>query len=267
MNSRSVKSFDGVEIGYDISTSVEHSSTKDDKTTLLFVHGWSCNRTHWNEQITAFSDRFPVIAIDLAGHGDSSVGRTNYLIPSFARDVEAVLNSEQVERAVLIGHSMGGMVIAHTAWLLAERVVGLVGADTFKFVRDDPKTGKQAEQADRIAGDYETAIESIISNMFADSTSDELRRRISVGMVSVPRQVAVGAMRGMANDIALFDLIVGLEIPKFTINATGRPMDESSASEAGIQVRFLPTMGHFVMNEDPVGFNQLLDKALNVIDS
>ena len=75
---------------------------------------------------------------------------------------------------------MDGMVIAHTAWLLAERVVGLVGADTFKFVRDDPKTGKQAEQADRIDGDYETAIESIISNMFADSTSDELRRRISV---------------------------------------------------------------------------------------
>jgi hypothetical protein len=46
MNSQSVKSFDGVEIGYDISTSVEHSSIKDDKTTLVFVHGWSCNRTN-----------------------------------------------------------------------------------------------------------------------------------------------------------------------------------------------------------------------------
>ncbi|MDE0593217.1 MAG: hypothetical protein OSB68_08310 [Dehalococcoidia bacterium] len=44
-------------------------------------------------------------------------------------------------------------------------------------------------------------------------------------------------------------------------------MDKSSAMEAGAKARFLATMGHFVMNEDPVGFNQLLDKALIVIDS
>jgi hypothetical protein len=44
-------------------------------------------------------------------------------------------------------------------------------------------------------------------------------------------------------------------------------MDESSVMEAGLKVRFLATMGHFVMNEDPVGFNQLLDKPLIVIDS
>jgi pimeloyl-ACP methyl ester carboxylesterase len=134
-------------------------------------------------------------------------------------------------------------------------------------VRDDPRTGKQAAQAERITADYEAAIESIVASMFADNTSDELRRSISEGMLTVPKQVAIGAMRGMANDVAMFDLIAGLQIPKFTINATGRPMDESSAKEAGIEVRFLPTVGHFVMNEDPVGFNQLLDKALNAIDS
>ena len=44
-------------------------------------------------------------------------------------------------------------------------------------------------------------------------------------------------------------------------------MDQSSAWKAGVEVRFLPTMGHLVMNEDPVGFNQLLDKALNGIGS
>ena len=267
MNTRTIESFDGVKIVYDVATSGVNTSPENDKPTLVFIHGWTCNRSHWIEQVTTFSDRFTVIAIDLAGHGDSSFERTNYSMESFARDVVAVLDKEQIERAVLVGHSMGGMVIAHTARLLGERVIGLVGADTFKFVRDDPSTGKQADQADRIADDYESAVESIVSSMFADDTSDELRRSISEGMVAVPQQVAVGAMRGMANDVAMFDLMAGLQIPKFTINATGRPMDETSDREAGIEVRFLPTMGHFVMNEDPAGFNQLLDKALNVIDS
>ena len=39
-------------------------------------------------------------------------------------------------------------------------------------------------------------------------------------------------------------------------------MDEKAASDAGIDVRYLPTNGHFVMNEDPDGFNRLLGEAL-----
>ncbi|MBT4340725.1 MAG: alpha/beta hydrolase [Chloroflexi bacterium] len=267
MNTRMVESFDGVKIVYDVAASGVSISPESDQPTLVFIHGWACNRSHWVEQVTAFSDLFTVVTIDLAGHGDASFERTDYSIESFARDVKTVLDREQIERAVLVGHSMGGMVIAHTARLLGGRVIGLIGADTFKFVRDDPRTGKQAAQAERITADYEAAIESIVASMFADNTSDELRRSISEGMLTVPKQVAIGAMRGMANDVAMFDLIAGLQIPKFTINATGRPMDESSAKEAGIEVRFLPTVSHFVMNEDPVGFNQLLDKALNAIDS
>ena len=258
-DSRTTESFDGVQIVYDV------SGSDQDAPMIVFIHGWTCNRIHWREQVAAFSDRYRVIAIDLAGHGDSSLGRIEYSMPSFAKDVEAVLDKENVSRAVLVGHSMGGMVILHAARLLGQRVVGVIGADTFKYMRDDPRTGKQAEQAQYIANDYENAMKAVVSNMFSETCSEELKSSITDGMVGIAPEVAIGAMMGMAEDEPLFEMARDLSIPKFAINASGRPMDELAVKEAGIELKLLPTTGHFVMNEDPVGFNQLLTEALEQI--
>ena len=43
---------------------------------LVFVHGWSCDRRYWNAQMDYFADRHQVVAVDLAGHGESGLGRT-----------------------------------------------------------------------------------------------------------------------------------------------------------------------------------------------
>lgn len=253
---KTVESFDGVRIVYDV------SGLNPDAATIVFVHGWTCNRTHWRDQVEAFSDRYRVITIDLAGHGESSLGRAEYSMSSFARDVEAVLDQEKVSRAVLVGHSMGGMVILHAARLLGARVVGVVGADTFKFLRDDPRTGKQAEQWRKMVTDYEPSVSGMVGGMFSETSPEELVQSITDGMIAIPQEVAVGAMKGMVDDEALFEVARALDIPKYTVNATGRPMDEAAVRDAGIELRYLPTMGHFVMNEDPVGFNRLLDQAL-----
>ncbi len=254
----SVVSFDGVQITYNVSGENVH----DDVVTIVFVHGWTCNRTHWKNQVSAFSDRWRSVAIDLAGHGDSSLGRIDYSVPNFAQDVVAVLDHEQVSRVVLIGHSMGGMVIIHAAEMLGEWLVGLVGADTFKFLRQDPASGKQAEQLEILNSDYHSTVSEIVSSLFTNDTPDVIRKNISAGMLAAPKEVGMGGMRAMVKDVALFDAVSGFQFPKFAFNATGRPMDEKAASDAGIDVRYLPTNGHFVMNEDPDGFNRLLDEAL-----
>ena len=59
--------------------------------------------------------------------------------------------------------------------------------------------------------------------MFAHNTSDELRRSIYEGMMSVPHQVVIGAMRGMTTDVSLFDLIAGLEIPNSLLMPRVKP--------------------------------------------
>jgi pimeloyl-ACP methyl ester carboxylesterase len=99
---------------------------------LIFVHSWSCDRSYWKGQLETFSKNFKVVAIDLAGHGESGLGRKGWTIESFGADVSAVVEKLGLKRVILIGHSMGGDVIAEAARQLPGRVAGLIMIDTYK---------------------------------------------------------------------------------------------------------------------------------------
>lgn len=259
-DTKSVNSYDGVEIVYgDEGQASGPNRTLD---AIVFIHSWTCNRKHWQNQIAEFSDRYRTIAIDLAGHGESGLGRSEYSMPAFSRDVESVLDQENLSRVVLVGHSMGGMVILHAARILGEKVVGLVGADTFKYLRDDPRSGRQSEQLNVMARDYDATVRQMVAGMFADDTFDALRKNIADGMIATPSEVGFGSMKGMAEDEPLFDLAKSLKIPKTTINASGRGMDETAIRDAGLNLQIVATKGHFVMNENPDEFNRLLGEAV-----
>ena len=98
---------------------------------LVFVHGWSCEKSYWKYQVPHFSKRYKVVTIDLAGHGESGSGRKDWTMEAFGKDVAAVVEKLDLHRVILIGHSMGGPVIIEAARQMPERVIGLVGVDTF----------------------------------------------------------------------------------------------------------------------------------------
>src|ERR1700694_1615371 len=103
VGSGTVSSADGVPIAYEV--------RGQGPTTLVFVHGWSCDRNYWRHQMDAFQGQYRVIALDLAGHGASGKGRTAWNIPNFANDVAAVVRAVDAKNVVLIGHSLGGPVV------------------------------------------------------------------------------------------------------------------------------------------------------------
>ncbi|MFF1509220.1 alpha/beta fold hydrolase [Streptomyces sp. NPDC058326] len=85
---------------------------------VVLAHGWTCSTTFWAEQIRALAADHRVIAYDQRGHGRSLVpGPGGYSTTALADDLEAVLAATlgPGERAVLSGHSMGGMTIMAAA--------------------------------------------------------------------------------------------------------------------------------------------------------
>ena len=118
-----VKSADGVSIAYQVVGSGQPA--------LVFVHGWCCDQSYWDSQVPYFSQRYKVVTIDLAGHGDSGLNRRTWTMAEFGNDVVAVVKELDLDRVVLIGHSMGGFVVAEAERRMPKRVIGLVGADTF----------------------------------------------------------------------------------------------------------------------------------------
>ncbi|WP_282692927.1 alpha/beta hydrolase [Streptomyces sp. CC208A] len=85
---------------------------------VVLAHGWTCSTAFWAEQIRALAADHRVVAYDQRGHGRSPVPAPGgYSTTALADDLEAVLAATlgPGERAVLAGHSMGGMTIMAAA--------------------------------------------------------------------------------------------------------------------------------------------------------
>jgi pimeloyl-ACP methyl ester carboxylesterase len=82
-----------------------------DAPPIVLLHGLALSSAAWHHQLIDLGDDFRVIAIDLRGHGRSTAGSAGYGLEQLADDVTRVLDELDVTDAVLVGHSMGGMVI------------------------------------------------------------------------------------------------------------------------------------------------------------
>ncbi|WP_062983656.1 alpha/beta fold hydrolase [Nocardia anaemiae] len=96
-----------------------------DAQTIVLVHGWTCAIEYWNAQINEFADQYRVVVYDVRGHGESELGSSRLTTDLLADDLAAVLDATLCpgERAVMVGHSLGGMTLQAWAGRYPERVV------------------------------------------------------------------------------------------------------------------------------------------------
>ncbi|MBL8038572.1 MAG: alpha/beta fold hydrolase [Nitrospira sp.] len=109
---------------------------------LVFLHAFPLNRSMWESQERALSSQFRVITVDLRGHGESDAPLWHYSLDQAADDVRNLLDHLSIRHAVFIGLSMGGYIALAFYRKYAERVKGLVLADT--RAQADTEDGKRA---------------------------------------------------------------------------------------------------------------------------
>lgn len=93
---------------------------------ILFLHGLASNFTHWIHVAPHFADRFRVLGIDLPGHGETGPAHGPLSARAFAAHVRRFLDRFGIDRVLLVGHSLGGMVAAQTAIDSPDRIERLV---------------------------------------------------------------------------------------------------------------------------------------------
>jgi len=98
---------------------------------LVLIHGLACGKRMWFEQTRALKERFRVIAYDQRGHGlsDAPSDPRQYSPAHLAGDLVAVLDALELERAAIVGFSLGGGPALALAATAPERVSRLVLAD------------------------------------------------------------------------------------------------------------------------------------------
>jgi pimeloyl-ACP methyl ester carboxylesterase len=107
------------------------------QATVVFVHGAGGTQEQWRFQVRHLGQTWSVLAVDLPGHGES--GGSGYRTIGEYRDVvRALLDVLGIERAVLVGHSMGGGIAQSFALAYPERLAALVLVGTGARLRVHP---------------------------------------------------------------------------------------------------------------------------------
>ena len=88
---------------------------------VVLIHGMLNSSRHWERVAARLAERHTVIAPDLIGHGDSATPRGDYSLGAHAATIRDLLSAIGVERASIVGHSLGGGVAMVFFWLFPER--------------------------------------------------------------------------------------------------------------------------------------------------
>ena len=97
--------------------------------TILCVHGISANCRCWDTMVEALAPRYRIIAMDLRGRGLSEKPPAGYSIAHHCRDIRVLLENLGVERAVIMGHSLGALIALAFGAQYPEKVESLILLD------------------------------------------------------------------------------------------------------------------------------------------
>ncbi len=269
LQTRRVASADGAQIEYDTAVLASGRSAR------VFIHGWGCRRDFWAAQLEHFGGDAPLVALDLAGHGASSAGERGggggtggWTIEAFARDVVATLDAEGLREVIAIGHSMGGAVAVEVARLAPTRVRAVVAVDALTYPTVYPRVAEEIvrQSMDAFRRDFRAAIEATMDPVFSPAIEPALRAQILDALESTPREPgieSIGALLrwdGVAAIAACPAPIHGLVAEAFfDREAVANYVDQ-------LEIETLPGVGHFLMLEDPTGFNTALRRLLQRIE-
>jgi pimeloyl-ACP methyl ester carboxylesterase len=248
---------------------------------LVFVHGLAGCWQNWLENIPHFARTHRVIAVDLPGFGESELPLDDITIPGYGRFVDAFLGEIGVERAPLVGNSMGGFIAAEVAVSHPSRVdkLALVSAAGLITVPD-----RQLALAMRVAPLFHYGAARAIARREHWVRRRGLRRTFLYGVARHPEllqpelcyEIASGG--GKPGFLDAFSAVLDYDfrdrlsdVTRPTLIVWGRkdrivPVDGADEYERlipGSQKVILEDTGHVPMIERPHRFNRVLEEFLS----
>jgi sigma-B regulation protein RsbQ len=241
--------------------------------TLVFVHGWCINQTYWAAQVEAFKNRYQVLTLDLAGHGQSKITRTDWSIESYANDVAQLVEHLDLKNVVLIGHSMSGNVNLRVLDKIPERVIGFVGIDNFQNIGEEvpPELKAQIQEFYKmLKSDYAATVKNFSgAQLFSPSTDSSVIKRVMNDILKADPAMSVPTLESLGLETAVErQLAPKMKIPLCLVNSDVNPVNEEALKKycgASYRIRYIKGSGHYPMVEQPEEFNKALLETVEEI--
>lgn len=238
-------------------------------TAVVFVHCWACNRDFWREQVAAVADAgYRVVRFDLAGHGESGSVRDEWSVGRLGADVAAAIDAMDLDRVILVGHSMGGPVSVEAAARAPERLAGIVCVDTLHDAELEWPEGMAESIAAGLEADYRGGLEGFVPRMFtADADPALVDWVVDQAVETADHDATIALMRSMAGWDAR-ERLPTAGVPIRCVNSApageqGMPTRiETNRKYADYDAVTLEGVGHYLQLEKPAEFNEALLAAL-----
>ena len=248
---------------------------------VVLIHGMLNSSSHWQDVASELAGQYTVVAPDLIGHGDSAAPRGDYSLGAHAASIRDLLSAIGVDRASIVGHSLGGGVAMQFFYQFPQRVERLalissggLGREVSPLLRSAALPGASALLSLTIQPHLLAGLRGAGSRL--------RERGIGAG---VHLQAIARALRPLENAEArsafLHTLRAVIDIHGQRVSATDRlalleavptlivwgerdrtiPIEHgrlAHAAIAGSRLRTLPGVAHFPHLEDPAGLSRLL---------
>ena len=109
---------------------IRYSVTGQGELAIVLTHGFRAHHVWWAAVVPLLEENYRVVRIDLSGSGDSG-HRESYSIDVWGQEVNAALDDAGIQRALLVGHSLGGTAVVMAATQEPQRAIGVILMDTF----------------------------------------------------------------------------------------------------------------------------------------
>ena len=235
--------------------------------TLIFIHGWSNNRTIWDAQMSYFSKKYRVIAVDLPGFGESPNNKTKWTMESFGEDVADVIRQLDIKQSILVGFSMGGPVVLEAASKTPDRVIGVVIVDVLQ--NPDMKYPPQMiSYIDSVMMDLinNPTKEKMLGGGFIKKNPDESYQRALDMFKDHSKSGWSESLTDFFNwsNDQLTEVLKKTKVPLISINSDNEPTNINGFKKyiPDYQAKIVSDVGHVIMWDNTEEFNRLLEESI-----
>ena len=235
-----------------------------DRPAVVFSNSLGTGHRLWDRQLPAVVDDFRVVRYDACGHGDSHLLRGPVTIARLAQDLLALLDHLEIDRALVCGCSLGGVIALWLAAHRPDRLTGAVLANTGAKVGTDEswntriaavRAGGTAAVRDQVVGRFLTPefrardpeTTSLIRGMLEATNPD--------GYIAACEALRESDLRADAASVRVPVLVIGSERDQSTPPALSH---ELHASIQGSELVMIPDAAHLSNVEQPALFNAAL---------
>jgi len=243
-----------------------HYEERGQGCPIILIHGFPFDHTLWDRVAGPLEPRARLILPDLRGFGSSPTPDGIYSMRLMAEDIAVLMDRLEIQKAVLVGHSMGGYISLAFAQAYPDRLAGLALVTSMAAADAPERRQSRLRLAERVQRKGVKAV--VDANLERYSPNELVRELTRDHMMRSQRKGVIAALKGMAERPDMTELLSQLKVPCVIVAGSEDAIVSPDKAREMVQMLSrgwlveIPNGGHMPMFEAPELVVAALDELL-----